>query len=526
VVSFRKDTDMVVRNIWSVVACMCVVGAVGCHKKSEPGASSVPVITSFTPTSGLTGSTVTLTGSGFDGTTNVSVGGAVATFSHINDGQITLTVPTDAMSGIIGVVNSMGSGGTTAVFNVTPTVTLITPSSGSPGTVVTLTGTGLGGIQKVVFGTGPASNYLVNSANQAQAVVAWGSSTGPVTVTASNGTTATSPVFTYSNGGATAPTNPAFAPAQAKTGDFVTLTGTGFTGVSSVKIGGVSSFFTLVNDTTINVQVPSAAISGFIEVSSFLGTGTSATRFIVTPTLTGFAPAQGSANTLVTLKGTGFNGTTSVTFGNATLSNFVVTDANTALANVATGSATGPISLMSNGVPCTSTASFTFLADAVNPPVINTITPIQAATGTPIVLTGTGFTGVTDIEVGGAPVSQFSVDSDTQITLTVPNAAATGFISATNVKGVYGSTTVFKVTPTITAFSPAAGKVGATVSLIGTGFSGTTTVSFGASSPANFVVLDANHLTAQVPADATTAVVNVTSSGISCASAAPFTVQP
>ncbi|WP_306602271.1 IPT/TIG domain-containing protein [Geothrix sp. 21YS21S-2] len=525
---------MVGRNCWSMVTVACLVGAVGCHKSSNPAASSIPVITSFTPSQGLTGSAIELTGSGFDGTTTVSVGGATADWKRHSNTSMTVTVPDQAMSGVIAVVNSLGSGGSTSNFNVIPTVTAISPTSGSPGTTVTLTGTGFTGAQIVKFGTGPAANFYVNSSTQLQAVVPLGSSTGPITVTTNTAgvqLTATSPTFTYSGGGVEAPVLTSFAPSQAGTGDYVVLAGSGFTGVSGATIGGISSYFSVTSDTVMSVQVPSAAASGFIQLTGVLGTATSAARFLVTPTLSAFTPATGPSGTLVTLTGTGFSGATQVTFGNAVASSFIVIDSNTIKANVKAGSATGVITVATNGLTCSSSSNFTFVPDAVNKPAVTGIAPQKAAVGETVTLTGTGFTGVTKVTVGGADAPDFTVASDTTLTVKVPAAAAAGFISVTNALGSDSSPSLFTVNPSITSLSALSGKVGATITITGTGFSdptssGNSTLVFGSGPNASFIVVGPNTITATVPAGATTGVVTFTAFGTAAASTDTFTVLP
>jgi len=533
---------MVVLNRWWMVSCVCLVGALGCHKHSEPGSSSIPVVASFTPAQAPVGANVTINGTGFDGTTNVSVGGAWAVFQHVNDQQLVIQVPITAMSGAIAVVNGLGSGGSTAKFYVTPQVLSITPVTGAPGTVVTLTGYGLAGTQEVLFGTNAAvpASFVVSSANQVQATVPLGSTSGSVTVTepappvapaTSATTTASLAGFVYTAGSYTVPVFNAFTPAQAATGTDVTVTGTGMSSVSGVTIGGVSCYFTLVDDTTLTVQVPAAAVTGPIALASVLTTSPvvlqPAATFVVTPTITNFTPAQGPAGTLVTLTGTGLVGTTSIAFGGATLSNFIVTGANTAQANVAPGSATGPITLVSSGVTATSPASFSFTAAAVKPPVLASVvtpgTTSQVAVGDVVTVNGSGFTGTTEVSLGGAS-ALFTVVSDAQLTFTVPAAAVSGFIAVTtNTGGAGGSTATYLVTPTITALSPAAGPAGTTVTLTGTGFEGATSLSFNGT-PANFVVVGPNQITTKVPGGATTGTLTVVASGLNGISSS-FTVQ-
>jgi len=80
----------------------------------------VPVINSFTPTSGPVGTVVTITGSGFNGATIVTFGGVKATsFTVVSGTQIAATVPSGAVTGKIGVKTPGGSAASAAVFTVT-----------------------------------------------------------------------------------------------------------------------------------------------------------------------------------------------------------------------------------------------------------------------------------------------------------------------------------------------------------------------------------------------------------------------
>ena len=113
--------------------------------------AQAPTITSFAPASGVVGTSVTLTGSGFTGASAVSFNGAAATsFTVVSDTQITATVPTGASTGTIAVSTAGGTGTSTSSFTVrsapvTPTVTLrlsgLTAGAISLGQIVTATGT-------------------------------------------------------------------------------------------------------------------------------------------------------------------------------------------------------------------------------------------------------------------------------------------------------------------------------------------------------------------------------------------------
>jgi len=85
----------------------------------------------------------------------------------------------------------------------------------------------------------------------------------------------------FSNLGA-GPTIASFTPTSGPTGTSVVLTGTNFTGTSSVKFHGITSSFTVNSPTQITATVPSTATTGSISVSTSGGTATSGTSFTVT----------------------------------------------------------------------------------------------------------------------------------------------------------------------------------------------------------------------------------------------------
>jgi hypothetical protein len=77
-------------------------------------------ITSFTPGSGLPGTTVTLTGTNFSGATGVTLGGVATVFTVVNATTITLTVPATAVTGNFVVTTPGGTGSSAAAFTVLP----------------------------------------------------------------------------------------------------------------------------------------------------------------------------------------------------------------------------------------------------------------------------------------------------------------------------------------------------------------------------------------------------------------------
>jgi hypothetical protein len=89
-----------------------------------------------------------------------------------------------------------------------------------------------------------------------------------------------------------------------------------------------------------------------------------------------------------------------------------------------------------------------FLAQVLDvvPPTLTSFDPANGPVGASVVLTGTGFTGATAVAFHGTAASAFTVDSDTQITVSVPSGASTGVVSVTTPGGTATGSTSFVVT--------------------------------------------------------------------------------
>lgn len=151
-----------------------------------------PQITSVAPSSGLPGSGVMISGSGFtapSGALNVYFGSSPATFSFISDSSISATVPAIGPGTIsVTVATPAGTSGGVA-YTVTlpgPTIQSITPNTGvsTTATTVVIGGQNLGGATSVTFGTASAIiTPNTNSATSITVVVPPSGVDGPVTVT-------------------------------------------------------------------------------------------------------------------------------------------------------------------------------------------------------------------------------------------------------------------------------------------------------------------------------------------------------
>ena len=151
-----------------------------------------------------------------------------------------------------------------------------------------------------------------------------------------------------------------FAPDTGPAGATVVISGTGFTGASSVTFGGVSGTFTVDGPTQITATVPVTAVTGPIAVTTPNGTATSDTNFTVTagPGIVSFAPLLGQVGDEVVITGVNFTGATAVAFDGVPVTTFSVDSAEQITATVPAGTGTGPISVTGPGGTGTSGEPF------------------------------------------------------------------------------------------------------------------------------------------------------------------------
>ena len=144
--------------------------------------ANVPKLESFTPTSGITGSTVTISGGGLGGVSAVSFGGLVAQFKVVSASKIEAVVPAGAKAGKLSLTTPSGNLQSKGKFSPTLSVTAVTPQSGGPGTKVTIKGIGFQSNSTVSFGGVPAT-AVSGSGKKLKVTVPAGALAGPIAVT-------------------------------------------------------------------------------------------------------------------------------------------------------------------------------------------------------------------------------------------------------------------------------------------------------------------------------------------------------
>lgn len=492
-----------------------------------------PTVTGVSPAVGpiAGGGLVTITGTGFTGTTTVMFGiRTAAGFTVVSDSQITVAAPSNTGVVDVRVTNAGGPSATSAADRYTyanpPSVLHVSPAAGpwSGGTSVVISGVAFTGASAVTFG-GASAAFVLNSDTQITATAPAGSGLVDVRVTTLGGTSATSTVdqFRYQ----ATPTVTSLSPSQgpATGGVQVTITGTAFSGATAVSFGPTAATsFTVVNATQIRALAPPG--TGIVDVTVTTASGTSATgaadhfAYVAGPAVTLVSPRNGptKGGASVTLTGAGFTGASAVRFGTLPATAFTVVSDTQITATTPPGAGSVDITVVTAGGTSPTSAADQYVYVAA--PIVSALSPVQgpASGGNTVIVHGSGFDSVIGVSFGGAS-ALYTLVSDSEISATAP--AGTGFTHVT-VTTAGGTSAIGAVNayayvagPAVTAVSPAVGPTsgGNSVTLQGSGFTGATAVSFGGVAAGGFTVNSAGQITATAPAGTGTVDITVTTPG-------------
>jgi uncharacterized repeat protein (TIGR03803 family) len=156
-------------------------------------------------------------------------------------------------------------------------------------------------------------------------------------------------------------------------------------------------------------------------------------------------------------------------------------------------------------------------------PFVKTL-PTSGEVGATVIILGTDLTGATSVTFDGTAAA-FTVVSSSEITTTVPSGAATGEVRVTTPQGTLICNVNFRVTPTISDFSPTSGAVGTSVVITGEGFRGATCMSIGGVMATSFTLDSDTQITVTVPTGAKTGHIAVSTLGGTAVSAGTFTIN-
>jgi RHS repeat-associated protein len=510
--------------------------------------SPAPVITSISATTGAIGNQVLISGSGFgtsQGSSAVMLNDQPMTVKFWGNTSITFTIATGATTGplVVSVAPNMNDSNAlnfTVTSQPLPTPWLdgdvglvgIAGSATYSSGAFTLKGSGQG-----IFGVSDHMHFvyqpLTGDGTIVARLVSWtdaGAQAGVmIRETLSPGSTSAYVVDYYDNtylfartstGGNTSqqdnyvtPTLPYWVKVVRSGNTF-----SGYYSADGVTWAQVGTSQTITMAQTVNVGL---AVSS--DSNSSLATATFDNVTVtagLAPLVQTLSPTLGGVSTSVTISGISFGstqGTSTVAF-NGALATSVTSWNNTqivALVPSTVASGTGPVVVTVNSVQSNTNVLFT----AINP-VISSVSPPSGEGGGQVTLNGSGFggsQGFSTVQFNGTSAGTAYAWSDTSITVKIPSGATTGPVTVTE-DGITSNGVQFTVTSqfSVTAISPAAGPVGTSVTITGTGFGSTqsnSTASF--DGVAGTVTSWSNtQVVAVVPSGASTGPVSITVAGL------------
>src|SRR3984957_20556152 len=387
--------------------------------------AQAPSITKLSVTQGDVGTSVTITGTNFGSSGTVTFNGATATPTTYTASFIVVQVQTNASTGADVVTDTIcglpypSNGMWFTVTWSAPTISL-SPNNGPGGTAVTISGNNFGPTQQSSTLTFNGVAAVINtwSSTSITTTVPSGATTGGVIVTV-NGQASAPSTFTVN---LPVPNITAIAPTGAPVGTSVTINGTNFgTGTSStVTFNGTASTPTNWTSTAIKVPVPSASSGNVVVTVS--GEASNNMYFTVLPAtapeITGFSVPSAITGTSITIQGSNFGTTGTVTFNGVTAAPTTWTSTSIQVP-VPGAAATGPVIVTVNSVASNPT-TFTVL------PQISSISPTSGSASSVVQINGTGFgaaIGTSTVTLSGQPCVPSSW-SDTAVITELPTSDA------------------------------------------------------------------------------------------------------
>jgi photosystem II stability/assembly factor-like uncharacterized protein len=352
----------------------------------------VPIISSFAPSSGPTGTTLTITGINFSpnpADNIVKFNGVIATITASTTSSLTVTVPIGAATGKI----SVSVAGNTAISNnsfgvdvkacgipflcpspnqvYSPQTYVQTFLPVNPTEKVTVSFSQLnfpwGGDKTLRVFNGPSTSSPLLKELRGTELPTNITSTaigGELTFLASwNGIT---PSWAATISCAPETTIESFAPLNGPVGSTITITGTNFSLIPSenlVKFNGVKALVTASTLTSITAIVPTGATKGAISVTVGKQIIISSIGFGVSPTITSFSPASGAPGTSVIISGTemGYSWASPMVTFNGQVAKVTSSSATSVTVIVPNGATTGKISIRNDGLVGSSPTDFVVL---------------------------------------------------------------------------------------------------------------------------------------------------------------------
>jgi len=246
--------------------------------KNMIGDSVAPVISSFTPASGIAGTIVKIRGKNFTGTQTVKFGGISAASFTVDSSTVISAFVGNGASGDITVITNFGTATDSGFIYKGPLIYGFTPTNGVSGDTVRIVGTNFTGTTTVSFGGIAALSFTIKSDSLIEAIVGNGAS-GELKISSSNGTAS---LAGFGYGGK--PIIDSVIPVSGPVGSTVTISGHNFNSTPEgniVYFGPVKATVNSATSTRLQVIVPAGAVYDPVSVTANYLTAISSSEFLV-----------------------------------------------------------------------------------------------------------------------------------------------------------------------------------------------------------------------------------------------------
>ncbi len=519
-----------------------------------------PRITGFTPSIGGEGTTMLITGINLTGVNAVAIGGvAVSGFTVLSSTTISVVVGAVA-TGPVQVGSPLGGAASDSSFTFVPAPVIggIFPNPAGVGTVITISGTNLGGLNGLNIGgvNIPQGSITNNPDGSFTTQIPLTATTSTIILSTPGGTVISTSALTF----VAAPVLTSFSPAVSSTGAVITIVGQNFTPGTTVRFGDVFAQAVTVNNSgrlsvVVPAQVPSliasandksgssltsvVATSVFLTVRTGGGTATSATQFVYSP-----FPNGGSGNGVDPLRlvvvseardkvvpvggqvrVTGANLeliqelTLRTSIGSTKASYLISSSAAMTVLIPTTGLLRGTNASLSQAlvtVDALGAFNRTVVANlftVVGVPTITGVMPTNAAPGDEVLVTGENLDLITGAAIGSTSASFRFVNGQLFVRVpTVPVSGvplpAAGVLQFTSIGGISTTAAIINAAlasgqPVVLSFSPANGGPGTTVQVSGVNLTHVTDALVGGLPVGSFVINSSTQMTITLSAQVT-----------------------
>jgi hypothetical protein len=267
----------------------------------------LPAFSAVSPNPVKAGTKLAITGTNLDLVKKIVLGGnkTITEFVGHSETNIELTVPEDTQDGKISMfpASMVAVESAEELIMVVPTVS-VSPVIIKNGQEITVTGTDLDLVDKVLFGGDTEGSITSATETGMKVVVPDAAVTGTIRFTTKAQKEVSGPEITIID-----PVFSSFSPAESKANNTITIEGTDLDLVVDVVFAGeVSGVIESQTETQLQVTVPVGASTGLIQLVTQNGNQISSPSEITItanlPEITGFAEPKGTPGEILTIQGT------------------------------------------------------------------------------------------------------------------------------------------------------------------------------------------------------------------------------